>query len=154
MSRQMLEKIKNRLHHSFLQNFRDVRFVGFVAFGVIVLLASWSGVRVIEQNYALQKQITQLGEQNKVSQLQNTNLQLKNEYYNTNTYLELTARKQFGKGAPGEKLLLVPKDVALAHAKELPDEHTKTNANTSSHNKSKTRQNVDAWMSFFFRKAS
>lgn len=147
----MLEKIKTYEKHPFVQNFKDVRFLGFLLFGVLVLLATWSGVRVIETNYDLQKQITQIDQQNSLQKLQNSNLKLQNEYYNSDTYLELTARKQFGKAAPGEKLLLVPKGVALAKTKELPKDDDKQ-AQTTSANQSKYQQNLQAWMNFLFRK--
>lgn len=149
----MFVKIKNIrkiLEWPAWQMVRDVRFLGLVVFGVLVLLASWSGVKVIEANFELQKQAAQLDQQNQVQQLSNENLKLRNEYYNTDTYLELVARKQFGKGAPGEKLLLVPKSVALSYAQQLPDVAVEQ-AEAQNTNKPKYRQNLDAWMRFFFR---
>jgi cell division protein FtsB len=147
----VLEKIKKYENHPLTQNFKDIRFLGFLLFGVLVLLATWSGVRVIETNYDLQKQITQLDQQNTLQKLQNSNLKLQNDYYKSDTYLELTARKQFGKAAPGEKLILVPKSVALAKAKELPKDDQQT-AENSAKNQSKYQQNFEAWMDFLFRK--
>jgi cell division protein FtsB len=149
----MLEKIKKYQKQTVLNQLRDVRFLGFVVFAVVVLLASWSGVNVIETNFELQKQIAQLDQQNQVQQLTNTNLKLQDEYYNTDTYLELTARKQLGKGAPGEKLLLVPKEVALAHAKQLPADNAPVQTRKAQ-DKPVYRQNLDAWLSFFFRRGS
>lgn len=149
----MFEKYKNIHKHPIWGQFRDVRFIGFVVFGVMVLLASWSGVNVIQTNFELQKQIAQLDQQNQVSQLQNDNLKLQNEYYNTDTYLELTARKQLGKGAPGETLILVPRDVALKYAKELPDSITKSTGK-SDQDMPTYRKNFDAWMDFLFRRSS
>src|SRR3990167_7869389 len=118
----MIDKIKTYYNHSFVQQFRDVRVLGFVVFGVLVLLVTWSGVSVIESNYELQKQVSKLQQQIDVAKLENSNLQLQNEYYNSAQYLELTARRQFSKGQPGEKLLLVPKSVALNYVAEIPDE--------------------------------
>lgn len=151
----MFDKIKTIPKNPFWQNLRDVRFLGFSLFAVMVLLASWSGVTVIETNYELQKQIAQLDEQNKVQELANTNLKLQNEYYNTETFLELTARKQFGKGAPGEKLLLVPKDVALAHTKELPETKNPSNDPAAASSDQPTyEKNFNAWMDFLFHRGS
>lgn len=147
----MYDKIKKLQKNPFWHNFRDVRFVGFVVFGLLVLLASWSGVSVIETNYVLQKEISRIDQQNQVQQLVNMNLKLQNEYYNTDTYLELTARKQFGKGAPGETLLLVPKGVALAHAKPLPEETSEAPVKEAEDNRPNYQKNFDAWMEFFFR---
>lgn len=150
----VLEKIKKYQKHPIWHQFRDVRFLGFIVFGILVLLASWSGVNVIETNFELQKQAAQLDQQNRVQELTNTNLKLQNEYYKTDTYLELTARKQFGKGAPGEKLLLVPKSVALAHAKELPTEEGEEAPVEVKDNRPTYRKNLDEWLDFFFRSGS
>ena len=147
----MLEKLKKYEKHPLAQNLKDIRFLGFLLFGILVLLATWSGVRVIETNYELQKQISQIDQQNNVQKLQNSNLKLQNEYYNSDTYLELTARKQFGKAAPGEKLLLVPKSVALAKTKELPRDGQEQAQNKNG-NQPKYQQNLEAWKSFLFRK--
>ncbi len=149
----MYDKIKKVQSYPIWRQLRDVRLLGFIVFGILVLLASWSGVSVIETNYELQKQVAQIDQQNKLQQLINTNLQLQNEYYNTDTYLELTARKQFGKGAPGETLLLVPKDVALAHAKALPDDTPGASNQPGISKQPFYRANFNAWMDFFFRKS-
>lgn len=147
----MFTKIKKIIKNPFWHQFRDVRFLGFVVFAILVLLASWSGVKVIEANYELQKQTAQLDQKNQVQELINANLKLQNEFYNTDTYLELSARKQFGKGAPGEKLILVPKSVALAHAKELPAQTT-VKTQTKSDTRPSAQKNFEAWMDFFFRR--
>ncbi len=149
----MIQKLKNIDKKAILQNLRDVRFLGFMVFGVMVLLASWSGVRVIEANYVLQKQIAQLDQQNVVDQLENDNLRLKNDYYKTDTYLELQARKALGKGAPGETLILVPKDIALKYAKELPNTD-KTEQKQTKKDKPTYRQNFDDWIDFIFHRNS
>src|SRR5688500_1618074 len=107
--------------YEFALQFRDVRAVGLVLFLVIVLLVSWSGVKVIDTNYRLQKDISRLEQQNQVKKLTNTNLKLQNEYYQTNQYLEIAARQDFGLAAPGETVLNVPEQVALAHTVRLPD---------------------------------
>lgn len=144
----MIDKIKKYYQHTFIQQFRDVRFIGFVIFGILVLLVTWSGISVIETNYELQKQVSKLEQQNQVSELENNNLKLQNEYYNSNQYLELTARRQFGKGEPGEKLLLVPKNVALTYSADIPKE-TKELATTPVLDKPWMQRNIEAWISFF-----
>jgi cell division protein FtsB len=149
----MLEKIKKYQDHPFFQQFRDIRFMGFVVFGILVLLVSWSGVSVIETNYTLQKQVSELEQQNQVAQLQNNNLKLQNEYYNSNQYLELTARRQFGKGQPGEKLLLVPASVALKYTVDIP-EATKEAEATPSLTKPLYQRNLEAWVNFFTHRGS
>ena len=132
-----------------LREVRAVRFLGMIAFVVLVLLTSWSGVRIIEVNYALQKEIAGLQAKNQVRQLENDNLKLKNQYLGTDTYLELTTREQFGKGAKDEKLILVPTEIALARAPKLfdaPSTQQAAAATTSTY-----LNNLRAWRDFYFK---
>ncbi len=133
-----------------VKELHDVRVMGLLVFGVILLLVSWSGLQAIETNYKLQQQIARLEQQSQVTQLENNNLKLSNEYYNTEQYLELEARRQFGKAAPGEKLILVPKSVALTHTVDTP-ELTESAEKTPSL-KPVYQRNFEAWMNFFFHR--
>lgn len=144
----VIEKLKTIIKDPRIQQFRDIRYVGFCVFGVMVLLVSWSGVGVIQANYKLQQQISALQQQNDVLELKNKNLKLGNEYYKTDQYLELQARKQFGKAAPGETVLLVPNKIALAHTVEPPKE--KAGASAHVVHKSVYQRNFEAWVDFLF----
>ena len=147
----MFEKLKSLQNHPYFEQFHDVRAVGLALFGVIVLLVSWSGVKAIQTNYDLQKQISGLQQEVSVQQLQNNNLKLQNEYFNTNQYLELSARQNFGLGAPGETELLVPKSVALAHTVNLGNDNTATKASSK---QPFYQRNFQAWIDFFFHRQS
>lgn len=116
---------------------------------MIVLLISWSGVKSIQTNYELQKQIASLQQQNELQKLQNQNTALKNEYYRSDQFLDVSARQNFALAAPGEKLIVVPKSVALAYAPELTD-----NAKTA-HAKAKQptyQRNFQSWVDFFLHR--
>lgn len=128
--------------------FRDIRFTGQVVFAVIVLLISWSGVKTIQTNYVLQKQISALKQQNDVHALQNRNLQMQNQYYKTDEYLELSARRNFGLGRPGEKELLVSESVAMSYAPEVKSA-VQTTASETTHT-----SNLQAWINFFLNRPS
>jgi cell division protein FtsB len=150
----MQEKLKPYLHqaYAFILRLQDVRFAGQVLFVIIVLLISWSGVKAIETNYQLQRQISALKQQTDIQKLKNTNLKLQNEYFNSNQYLELSARQNFGLAAPGEKELIVPKDVALAHTVPLPTaKETETSKTTK---QSRFEQNYQAWLNFFLHRTA
>lgn len=147
----MLKKIKNyKNYYIYLEQLRDVRAVGLVIFLVIVLLISWSGVKAIQTNYSLQKQVSALEQENQVQELRDKNLQLENEYFNTDQYLELTARQNFGLGDPGETELLVPRSVALAHTIKLsmPSGGIPKAANRQPF----YQRNFQAWMDFLFHR--
>lgn len=130
---------------------KDVRIIGMFLFLVIVLLVSWSGVKAIDTNYQLEKQISQLQQQNTVQQLKNDNLKLQNAYYNTPQYLELAARQDFGLAAPGETVLIVPHAVALAHTVTLPQDTTPT-VGTKKAKQPAYKRNFDSWMDFFMHR--
>lgn len=148
----MIEKIKNAHKHPFAQELKDVRVLGLIIFGIIVLMVSWSGVRVIETNYKLQREIALLQEQKELLELENANKKLEKEYYNTDQYLELQAREVFGKAAPGETVLVVPESVALANSKDLKVEY-KTTAQAETSDKPTYQRNFEAWMRFLFRQS-
>ena len=144
---QTLPKFIKRAVHYALQ-LRDVRVAGQVLFVIIVLLVSWSGVKAIDANYRLQQQIATLDEQNKVQELENNNLKLRNDYYSSNQYLELSARQNFGLGAQGETELIVPKNVALAYtAPEPKPPAPKPNSEPPAY-----QRNVQAWVDFFLHR--
>ena len=134
---------------SLTRSLRDIRIIGQVIFVGVVLLVSWSGVKAIDTNYELQKQIAGLEQENKLQELENTNLQLQNQYYNSNQYLELSARQNFGLGARGEKEILVPKSVALAYTVPVPQatEEAKSTAEPPAY-----QRNIQAWVDFFLHR--
>lgn len=146
----MFEKIKKYQKHPYVQQLQDVRVVGLLVFVVLVLLVSWSGVKVIQTNYNLEKQITRLQQEVEVLELENSNQKLRNQYYNTDQFLELAARRQFGLAAPGEKLILVPKQVALAHTVDLPKMDEKEVAPVVE--RPKYQENFEAWVDFFLHR--
>jgi cell division protein FtsB len=148
----MIEKLKNiqdLRNHPRLKQFRDVRAVGLLIFLGVALMVSWSGAKVIQRNYELQKEISHLDQQNAVSELENNNLKLQNQYYNTDQYLDLKARQDFGKGLPGETLLLVPQDVALSYVTKPAE--TKQVATPESQRPAYQR-NFQAWIDFFLHR--
>lgn len=147
----MQAKIKNFFKMFSWQMLRDVRVLGLALFLVIVLLITWSGAKVIQSNYGLQRQISTLQQQNAVQELQNNNLKLQNEYFNTNQYLELSARQNFGLAAPGETELLVPSSVALNHLVNLPAVKPSTTSTPTSYQPAYQR-NLQAWINFYLHR--
>lgn len=148
----MFDKIKNYKNYPLWKLLGDVRALGLLTFGVIVLLVTWSGANVIQTNYGLEKEVSKLDQQNQIQSLENNNLKLGNQFFTTDTYLELMARRQFGLAQPGETLLLVPKSVALSHTIQLAS-GTKSAAPSSISPHQPTYQvNFEAWMNFFLHR--
>lgn len=132
----------------FLQRLSDVRFAGQVLFAIIVLLVTWSGVKAIQTNYGLQKQVAAVRHQAEVQRLQNDNLKLQNEYFNSDQFLELSARQNFGLAAPNEKELVVPASVALAYTINPP----KTEFDATAKAAPAYQRHLQAWINFFFHR--
>lgn len=133
----------------YAKRLNDPRFLGQIVFVVIVLLISWSGIKTIQTNYGLQKQISALDQQNQLQKLENQNLALKNDYYKSNQYLELAARQNFGLAKPGEKLIVVPESTALAHTVDIPVQ----SADAATKAKQPTYQrNFQSWVDFFLHR--
>ena len=137
--------------YDYVLQFRDVRAVGLLLFVVIVLLISWSGVKVIDTNYRLQKQISEYDQQVQVQKLTNTNLKLQNQYFQTDQYLDISARQNFGLAAPGETVINVPASVALAHTVNLKDDEQVQTRKTKAKQPAYQR-NFQAWMNFLFHR--
>ena len=130
--------------------FQDVRALGIVMFLVIALLISWSGIKVIETNYSLQKEIAQMQQENEVRRLENRNLALENQYFETDEYLELEARKNFGLASPGETVFVVPKQVALKNI--VSTDTTTANGAKKQTKQPAWRQNFQAWTDFLLNR--
>ena len=144
-------KIIQLLHRvaTLAQRFSDLRFVGQVIFVIIVLLVSFSGVKYIQVNYSLQRQIGSLRQQNSLQRLKNDNQKLQNEYYKSKQYLELAARQNYPLAAPGEKELDVPKTVAESYVADLPHEPVEQVADSKP---AVHQQNFQAWIDFFLHR--
>jgi cell division protein FtsB len=148
----MINKIKTYQHKlpEVMHALQDLRTLGLLAFLVIALIITWSGAKIIETNYTLQRDIAALQQQNAVNKLENRNLELENQYYDTDEYLELEARKNFGLAAPGEKVIVVSKEAALRNTTPEPA----AIAPKKEEKRSKQQQNFDAWMDFLLHRTN
>ena len=132
---------------------RDMRVVGLAVFVIIVLLISWSGVKVIETNYGLQREISRLEQQNDIQRLKNSNQKLENAYYQSRQYLDIAARQNFGLAALGETVLIVPKQAALKHTVDLPDPVRQETAAAEAKQPAYQR-NFQAWVDFLLHRTA
>lgn len=144
----MLEQIRNSLNNKKVQQLLDPRNIALYIFGVIVLAIAWSGARTVQNNYQLQKQITELQQQNQLLALGNSNTFLQNEFYRTNTYLELSARQNLGLALPGEQELVVPKATALKYVDPKLALTPSFTQPTPKDTRSKYVKNLEAWRDF------
>lgn len=140
--------IKNFLSTNKLKQLTDIRNVGFYIFAVIVVAIAWSGVKTIQNNYELQRQISILQQQNEVLQLSNQNTGLESQFYETDQYLELAARQNLGLAAPGETVLLVPRSVSMKHVDPSLVPPGDSSVKVQADSKSRFAQNFQDWRDF------
>ena len=142
-----IKKYTNIATH-YIQRLSDLRFAGQVLFVILVLLMSWSGIKTIQTNYGLQKKISGLQQESDIQQLKNQNLELTNNYLNSNQYLELAARQNFGLAAPGEKEIIVSEGVAMAYTTDLPTDKVATAADKQP----SYQRHFNSWVDFFLNR--
>lgn len=146
----MQQKIKKLIKPSHIEYLSDMRNLGMIIFVMVALLVTWSGIKVVQTNYDLQKKISVMRQEVELKKLENSNLELRNKYLETDQYLELAARKQYNKALPGEKLLIVPKSVAMAHS--IDQEVAKPASADSAKNEGPFyERNFNAWIDFMFK---
>lgn len=144
----MLEQIKNTYNSKQVKQLFDARNIALYIFGVIVLAIAWSGAKTAQNNYELQKQISALKQQNQVLSLQNANTFLQNQFYQTNEYLELSARQNLGLAAPGEQVMVIPKAVAMKYVDPSLASKSSDSQQPTIDNRSKYAKNLEAWRDF------
>lgn len=138
----MFDKIKNS---SIFVNLFSSKNIGLYALAVVAVSVTWSSVRIIQKNFELEKNIATLEQQVAVLDQETQNQKLINEYYRTDSYLDLAARKYFSKAAAGEKLIIVPTEVADTYIVKTP---TKEQTASTTKNIPKILQNLSAWGEF------
>lgn len=121
----------------------DTQTIGLIIIIIVAISVTFSSAKIIQKNYTLQQEITKLQQQNSLQEQTNANQALKNEYFKTDAYLDIATRRYTNKVAEGEKLYLVPKDVALKFVKPLPAKDDKAKAT-----KPKFVQNWINWFKF------
>jgi cell division protein FtsB len=117
-------------------------FVGFIAVSVF-----WSGAKIVQQNYELSQKVEAIKQENAVLELENQNKELQNQYLATDEFADITARRVFGKALPGEKVYIVPKEVALnaLTTPEATDQPAPLEVE-----KPKYQKNLESWMNIYF----
>ena len=139
----MLEKLKSVIHKI---TSVDAKTIGLIVIVVVAVSVTYSSAKIIHKNYQLEQEITKLQQQNSLQEQINKNQKLKNEYYKTDAFLDLAARKYFNKAAAGETLVLVPEEVAMSRTIPGPQG---TESETTPDTTPKFIKNWRLWLDFF-----
>lgn len=116
-------------------------FAVLALFTVVAFSLVFNTLKVIQRNYALQEQVDQLADEVALVEVQNQRLRFDIEYYKTDEYLEVEAKRRFNLSEKGEKVVFLEKDgdpevepVTAVESSALDEEVS----------------NFDKWMIFFF----
>lgn len=137
--RDKLRKIKYRLRHDFL----SLENVVLVVAIVMCLTWTYQSIMAMNRNWELTER---LNAENKSLQLLKVEIEaaeLENEYYQTEEYQDLMARKLLDKKLPGENMLAM-----LENSEAAKNKH-KTMAVTIEEN-TKEYSNPEKWLSYLF----
>ena len=115
----------------------NVVLLVLAAFGILWMVMT---IGVMNHNYDLQRQGDQGRLDNQVMKLQKENLKLEQTYYQTDEYLDLSARSLLGRANPGEHMVILPR----TQVDETSE--TKSTANTGE------KSNIDQWIDFLMGK--
>ena len=89
-------------------------FIAAVIVAATVIGVTINTTSVIMQNYQLERDVRVMEQKVAVAEIELQTQKAKNQYYGTDYYLDIAARKQLSRGSPGEKLIIVPKSTAMA----------------------------------------
>lgn len=135
-----MEKLKPV--YKFISNRGNLTLLFFIA---VSLAITWATIGQIEYNYRLEQRARTLEEEVAVLRQQNINQDLRNEFFETNYYLELSARRQLGLVSPGEKVAIINRQDIEAVLAEFPEEPEEIAAETIETNASP----IEQWFRFF-----
>lgn len=142
--RSKIQTVKKKLTDKGLY---DVRLVMLLIVTFIALSVFWNGAKIIQQNYELQQKVSEIEEENEVLELENRNKALQNEYLKTDEFADITARRLYGRAAPGERVYIVPRDVALGALSSDAEEQEAVEVVSE---KPQWQKNLEAWLEIYF----
>jgi cell division protein FtsB len=91
---------------------------------VIAISWAWSSVEAVQRNYELQREVDDKKQQATLVQLQAENLQFEQQYYKSNEYLTLEAKRRLGLAEPGEKVLILQTNSPAVEAESAKEDTT------------------------------
>lgn len=110
-------KIK-RLLYLIRHQYMTTNNVVLVVAAVIAVSWALSSVQAVQKNYQLQKEVDDKKRQERLVELETENLQFEQNYYKSNEYLTLEAKRRLGLVDPGEKVLILPPNSAAVKAED------------------------------------
>ena len=133
-----LRRVKFKLKHDFL----TVENVVLILAIVLCLTWTYQSIAAMSRNWELSERLTEERKKLELVTLEVEAAELTNEYYKSNEYQEMVARKSLDKKLPGENMVVMPENSEVAKNKHKGE--VKAEAKTQE------RSNIEKWMMYLF----
>ena len=130
-------RLKYKLKHDFL----TVENVVLVLAIVLCLVWTYQSITAMSRNWSLTERIVTEKKELELLTVEVEAAELENEYYSTNEYQELLARKYLDKKIPGENMVIMPENSVEAKNKHKTVEVKQ---------EEKEYTNFEKWMMYLF----
>ena len=140
----MIKKIKWFLA-LIVKNITNPELIAGAVIAVTVIAVTINTSSVIMQNYTLQRDVQVAEQKVAIAQAELDTQKLRNNYFKSDAFMDIAARKQLSKGAPGEKLIIVPKSVAMSY---VPPQTPQTSSNQTSSASKENSSRLHKWALF------
>ena len=141
-----MSEVKNKIRrarYSMRHDLFTVENVVLVLGIVLCLVWTYQSVVAMSRNWELSERLTAERKELELLSVEVTAAELENEYYKTDEYQELMARKHLDKKLAGEQMVVMPENSEAAKSKD-------SNKNTQVEKKEPS--NFDRWMNYLFPK--
>ncbi|MBR2840028.1 hypothetical protein IKE82_01710 [Candidatus Saccharibacteria bacterium] len=134
-----VRRVKYYLKHDFL----TVENVVLLFAIVLCLVWTYQSITAMSRNWDLSEKLTAEKKELELVSVEVEAAELENEYYKSNEYQELLARKNMDKQLPGEKMVVMP-----ANSEEAKNKHKEVVTEVTV--EEKNYSNFEKWMKFLF----
>ena len=135
-----MRRAKYHLKHDYM----TVENVVLLLAIILCFVWTYQSIMAMSRNWELSERLTTEKKQLELLTIENEMAELENEYYESNEYQELMARKYLDKQMQGEKMVVLPENSETAQNKHKRIEQVEE--------KNEEISNAKKWMNFLFPK--
>jgi len=138
-----MEKLKTqlrRLSYFTKKDFLTIHNVATVGAIILGLVFTYNAVTATTRNWQLEQKLKERTLESAKLEIEVETLTLEKQYYNTEEYQEIMARKKQNKMLPGETMVILPNN----------SEKAKNKYSESDNKAEKKRSNFEEWLDFLF----
>ncbi len=138
-----MDKVKTQLRrfrYYTKKDFLTIHNIATAAAVILGLVFTYNAITATTRNWELEQKMSDRKLESARLQIEVDTMELEQQYYNTDEYQEIMARKKQNKMLPGETMVILPDNSEKA-TKKYSDVDSQT---------SKKRSNFEEWLDFLF----